>query len=348
MKLLQAQQETTRARQTSQPSDELSIAVTFRRPQNLVGPTKLGIRLSSASVMALRPDPFEVDKAVHEFHRRGFIVSDRGPLTISVRGTRLLFEKVFGTKLVTFRVDPTQHASAHAFYYPPPDAPWQPDKALMELIDDAYIQWPHTYMAKRPRPASAVGHMKPMAAAGKLSPTPPKVSYFHLEMPRDVPRLLNVERVHAQGTTGRGVRVVMIDSGFGHSHPYFPAHKYSSSIVLAASATNNATDKNGHGTGESANIFAVAPGATFIGVKLDDDNDPRGGATILEGLQEALKHNPHVISVSLRLRPVSDRSSDGSPHEQQTSDHAAKQLDRSRSGNPSGRGRWNRDCLFCR
>src|SRR5262249_35547555 len=56
---------------------------------------------------------------------------------------------------------------------------------------------------------------------------------------------------------------------------------------------------NGHGTGESANIFAVAPGATFIGVKLDDDNDPRGGASILEGFQEALKHRPHVISVSL-------------------------------------------------
>jgi hypothetical protein len=299
MKLVQAEHETTRARQTDEPSDELSIAVTFRRPQDRVGPTKLAARLSSASAMALQPDPLDIDKAVYELHRRGFVVSERGRLTVSVRGTRQLFETVFGTRLATFRIDPTQECSSHTFYYPPPDAPWNPDAALMELIDDAYIQWPHVYMAQRTRRPVAARRVQRVATAGQPSPTPPKVNYFHLEMPKDVPRLLHAEQVHAQGTTGRGVRVVMIDSGFAHAHPYFPAHNYSSSVVLAASATNNTTDKNGHGTGESANIFAVAPGATFIGVKLDDDNDPRGGASILEGFQEAIKHRPHVISVSL-------------------------------------------------
>ncbi len=34
-------------------------------------------------------------------------------------------------------------------------------------------------------------------------------------------------------------------------------------------------------------------------MKLDDDNDPRGGASLLEGFEEAIKHRPHVISVSL-------------------------------------------------
>jgi hypothetical protein len=299
MKLIQSEHETTRARQTDEPSDELAIAVTFRRPQDRVGPTKLAARLSSASTMMLRPDPLDIDKAVYELHRRGFVMSAKGQLSVSVRGTRQLFETVFGTRLGTFRIDPTQECSSHSFYYPPPDAPWNPDAALMELIDDAYIQWPHIYMAQRTRRTATATRGRRVGTAGQPSPTPPRINYFHLKVPNDVPRLLNAEKVHGQGTTGQGVRVVMIDSGFAHSHPYFTTRNYSSSVVLAASATNNTTDKNGHGTGESANIFAVAPGATFIGVKLDDDNDPRGGASILEGLQEAIKHRPHVISISL-------------------------------------------------
>jgi subtilisin family serine protease len=239
-----------------------------------------------------------MDRALHELHRRGFVVSERGALTASIRGNRKLFEKVFGTKLDVFRINSTQEASSQAFYYPAEGAPWQPDPAIMSLIDDAYIQWPHIFMAQKKTPKAKPGKAKP-AAGGQPSLSPPKVDYFHLDMPSDVPKLLNAAKVQAAGTTGKGVRIAMIDSGFAHSHPYFTAHGYSSSVVLAASATNNTTDKNGHGTGESANVFAVAPGATFIGIKTDDDNNPSGGASILEGLQEALKHNPHVISVSM-------------------------------------------------
>jgi len=91
----------------------------------------------------------------------------------------------------------------------------------------------------------------------------------------------------------------MIDSGFAHSHPFFTTHSFASSVVLAPGAINRTRDGNGHGTGESTNIFAVAPGATFIGIKVDNENDPRAGASILEGFQEALRHSPQVISVSL-------------------------------------------------
>ncbi|HKV93434.1 MAG TPA: S8 family serine peptidase [Candidatus Angelobacter sp.] len=303
MKLVQAEHKTRRALKTAQPSEELSIAVTFRSLSGGLRPTRLDARVSSASVGALRPNPLDVDRALHELHRRGFVVSERGALTASIRGNRKLFEKVFGTKLDVFRINPTQQASSQAFYYPPEGAPWQPDPAIMNLIDDAYIQWPHIFMAGKKPPKTKPKSGKASATSGPASAqpllTPPTVNYFHLQMPNDVPRLLNAAKVHAAGTTGKGVRIAMIDSGFAHSHPYFAAHGYSSSVVLAASATNNNTDKNGHGTGESANVFAVAPGATFIGVKTDDDNDPNGGASILEGLQEALKHNPHVISVSM-------------------------------------------------
>jgi subtilisin family serine protease len=133
----------------------------------------------------------------------------------------------------------------------------------------------------------------------QVSATPPTVNYWYLDVPGDVAQLLNVAPIHRAGGTGKGVRIVMIDTGFFHSHPFFPAHGYSSSVVLAPGASGRATDPGSHGTGESANIFSVAPGATFIGVKLENDDDPRRGASILEGFQEALKHQPHVVSVSM-------------------------------------------------
>jgi subtilisin family serine protease len=70
-------------------------------------------------------------------------------------------------------------------------------------------------------------------------------------------------------------------------------------VDLAPHATNDQTDVNGHGTGESTNVFAVAPGATFVGIKVDNDDDPRSGASLLEGFQTALQHQPHVISISM-------------------------------------------------
>jgi len=230
-----------------------------------------------------------VDKALHELIARGFRLTARGQLTASVRGPRALFERTFGTKLKQFNLDKSQNYSAHSFYFPPSGAPWNPDPAIMELIDDAYIQWPHIYMAgKKKKPAQPA-----------ISAVPPHVTYFHLEMPVDVPRLLNANQVHLAGGTGKDIRIVMIDSGFFHSHPFFTAHGYSSSVVLAHGAANIQQDGSGHGTGESTNIFAVAPGATFIGIKVDNENDPQGGASILEGFQEAMKHNPQIISCSM-------------------------------------------------
>ncbi|HYM25671.1 MAG TPA: S8 family serine peptidase [Vicinamibacterales bacterium] len=279
-------QEPVEQAKVTQPSDELRIAVTFKRLVDRLGPTKMAARMSTAAAPSFRPDPVEMDRAIAELHRRGFQLTSRGQLTVSVRGSRALFEKTFGTKLAAFHVRPTEQAAAHAFYFPPDGAPWKPDPLVMELIDDAYIQWPHIYMAKKAKPKAP-------------SATPPKVKYFCLKMPKDVPELLRAADVHAKGTTGKGVTVAMVDSGFAHSHPFFVKNKFHSTVDLAARVKSASTDGNGHGTGESTNIFAVAPGATFIGIKVDNDDPNEQGATILEGFQQALQHKPRVISISL-------------------------------------------------
>ena len=97
----------------------------------------------------------------------------------------------------------------------------------------------------------------------------------------------------------------MIDSGFAHGHPYFQRMGYNSSVVLASGATDPDLDGNGHGTGESANLLAIAPDVNFIGVKLDNESNPFGGASLLEGFQEAISHSPDIISVSLGFDLVS-------------------------------------------
>ena len=309
MKAFNDSQRTVRASATSKPSDELRIAVTFRRPQDGLGPTKLDARVSARSVMTLTPDPLDMDKALMELHRRGFETSIRGKLTASVRCTRRQFEKLFGTTLAPVRLEASQSAQFQSFYYPPEGAKWNPDPAVAQMIDDAYIQWPHLYMAKRASTRGATRRRATPARgrsrsgrrlAGTIpSATPPVVSGFHLEVPADVARLINATPIHQSGTTGQGIRIAMVDSGFDHSHPFFTTHNFQSTVTLAPGATNRDTDPNGHGTGESANIFSIAPGATFIGVKVDNDADPQGGASMLEGFQEALRHRPHVISVSL-------------------------------------------------
>jgi subtilisin family serine protease len=277
----------------AQPSDELRIGVTFKRADGGDGPTKFGARLSTVSVGAFEPDPMQADLALAELARRGFKVTARGALTASVRGSRKQFEALFGTRLAAFKYDAAEPAQFESFYFPADDAPWNPDPAIAALLDDAYIQWPHIYMGRRPARRSAAMNAVPP------SPTPPPIGYHHLDVPKGVADRINATPAHLAGFTGRGVRVAMIDSGFAHSHPYFAAHNYQASIVLAPGATSRATDLNGHGTGESANVFAVAPDVTFIGIKLDNDEDPRRGASMLEGLQEARRHAPHIISVSL-------------------------------------------------
>jgi hypothetical protein len=287
MKAVANGQRTLRAAATSRPSDALRVAVTFRRPADGLGPTRLDARISTRSVLSLAPDPIEMDRALFELHRRGLETSIRGRLTASVRCTRREYERLFGTTLAPFRVAADVPAQFHAFYFPPDGAPWNPDPAVAAMIDDAYIQWPHIQFAKRPPRAPAA------------SATPPPLDRYHLRVPADVARLIDAAPMHQEGRTGRGIRVAMVDSGFAHAHPYFATHNYVSTVTLAPGASSRTTDPNGHGTGESANIFAIAPGATFIGVKVDNDDDPSAGATLLEGFQEALRHDPHVISVSL-------------------------------------------------
>lgn len=302
MKAYDAKDSKVRAAGRDSDDQILRVAVTFKPPGEQAGPTKFGARMSAATVEKFVPDPARADLALAELARRGFTLTARGALSASMRCSKSAFETLFKTKLTRMDAPGGAAAQMGAVLFPPEDAPWDPDPAVTALLDDVYIQWPHIYMAKTARTLRTARTVKPTANLARITPptaAPPPIPYHHLTAPADIARQLNATRVHLEGITGKGVRVAMIDSGFAHEHPFFKAHHYSSSVVLAPGAANRSVDGNGHGTGESANIFSIAPGANFIGIKLDNEDDPQSGASILEGLQEALKHDPHVISVSL-------------------------------------------------
>ncbi len=284
------------------PSEDLRVAVTFRRPRRLLGPIRSGIPLTLENVKDFVPEKMKMDQGIDKLRNLGFELTGRGQLTASMKCPRKTFQKVFGTilKKKKIRTRIGGKNAVYSFYAPSQRKPWR--RILKGLIDDVYIQWPHLYPPRKPTEKSKKTPL-PLREAGKARAKPPKVDYYHLDVPNDVASLLNAKKVHRAGTKGRDIRVVMIDSGFEHNHPFFRHHRYRSKVILAGDATDETTDGFGHGTGQSANIFSVAPRVEFIGVKIGTDTvegvfrvEP---ASLLEGFYKAREQNPDIISISL-------------------------------------------------
>lgn len=303
-------------------SETLRLAVTFKG-QSVQGPTKVGGHSSPESVGKFLPLPGEVEEAISVLARHGFVVTGQGRATLSVRGTRTQFERAFGTRLSAVKLPSPVHCESRAVYYPRPGAPWAPAPDIAAAIDDAYIQWPHelplalpevSRRKRRPKVAAraassaldaqSMSSLLPLADGNSTALAQPPSLSGALDVWRDVPELLKVAEVHAAGNRGKGIRVAMLDTGFDHRHPFFQGKGLLSSVALAPGASDRDEDADGHGTAMSANLLSVAPEITFIGVKVararDDLDDP--GTSMLEALQEALRHDPHVINISIGYR----------------------------------------------
>jgi subtilisin family serine protease len=107
---------------------------------------------------------------------------------------------------------------------------------------------------------------------------------------------LGASEAHRQGFSGDDVLVAMPDSGW-YRHPYFTARHYAvrkpSTVVPGTSPSR---DPHGHGTGESANVFAVAPGAVLQPIRASNSNGDLVGA--IGGFLRAKELNPRIITNS--------------------------------------------------
>ena len=120
---------------------------------------------------------------------------------------------------------------------------------------------------------------------------PPAVDYFHLRVPADIAAKTRADVAHALGIMGNGVRVAFVDSGW-YRHPYFDEQGYDvAEVLLAPGVSVPERDESGHGTGESANVLAVAPGCQLLPIKMNSMNT-------IAAFNIAVALQPDVISCS--------------------------------------------------
>jgi hypothetical protein len=202
----------------------------------------------------------------------------------AVAGPPEAFEKLTGGRIVAYerltrtRSDRTEYVTHLDIVGDGQPAEHGVARAGPEAIEGVALERPRSPMAIFPAPVA------------------PDVARFHLRVPDDVATILGAQTAHRRGQVGAGVTVAMVDSGW-YRHPYFAAHDYDARPpVTVVPGTNPAVDPHGHGTGESANIFAIAPGATLQPYRAADNAGNLVGA--VAGFVKAKLGNPAVISNS--------------------------------------------------
>lgn len=228
-------------------------------------------------------------RTAHALQDAGFQVLQVSAYTINIAAPITTFERAFKTKVAPHELPTIKSGgvSDTATFFSVEDTPrfgliTTKGTAFENLIEGVAIETPRYFFAAHP--------------------LPPKKSYWHLDVPHEVSLGCNADKAHRGGITGRGIKVAMVDSGH-FAHPFFAARGYRVQPVTLGPATTGAgVDDNGHGTAESANIFAVAPDAELWPVKINFANST-GAFNAAVGL------SPHIITCSwgsdVRVGPLS-------------------------------------------
>lgn len=219
-----------------------------------------------------------IDEAVNRLWGAGFEVLQVTALTINIAGSQETYEKAFGAKLVIESREVIKSGAVvdMAEFIECPDTSMPGFIATTgtpfeDVLEGVAIEEPRYFMA--------------------ASMFPPAAPYWHLDVPADVSLGIHADKVHRSGITGSGIRVSMVDSG-QYAHPFFAGRGYRvAPVVLGPGAANPARDEVGHGTGESANIFSVAPDVELLPVKINFTNS-------VGAFNAAVALNPHIITCS--------------------------------------------------
>lgn len=199
-----------------------------------------------------------VGTVVSQLGAAGFQVLQRSPLTINIAAPPALYETFFQTRLVTEERAVLKSADR--------------EEETVTFITTRDTGMPGLIDTSRSPLASL---LEGVAIEEPVIPfqdaTPPAVDYWHLDVPAGVAARLNADALHASGVTGAGVRLTMVDTGW-FRHPYYTHRNYQARVLLGPGASAPENDESGHGTGESANAFAVAPAIDFTMVKMDLTN----------------------------------------------------------------------------
>lgn len=229
--------------------------------------------ITGENVDEYNSDPEITDQAERELLTLGFQVLDVSSATISISGSPELFEEVFG---VTFETKKTEvFDGEEAEYFDVEENGEEMAESLGDWAEGVTPVVPPEYYAESPIPPAVEPH---------------EDAYHYFTVPNEVAAILRATRVHRNGITGSKVKVAMPDTGF-YEHEFYERRGYRTRpTVLGPGASDPSKDSYGHGTGEAANIFATAPDAVLIPVKMGGDS--------VGAFNKARNQDPDVITCS--------------------------------------------------
>ena len=218
----------------------------------------------------------------------GFEVLNIGKMTITISGKTEVFERSFQTTLEIVErpvIKELGQVSTGSFINAIDSKPFGE-------IDVSHTGWDQVL------DGVAINEPVYYFQSSLPSPIPPSTPNEYLSVPEGVVQGLNATLAHQQGVTGKGVHVVMVDSGW-YRHPYFRERNYKVKVHLANGSSDPMGDVTGHGTGESANLLAIAPDITFTMVKADIAlRGKTRNVNSIGSLREAIALKPDIISCS--------------------------------------------------
>jgi hypothetical protein len=237
-----------------------------------------GGQINSETVENFYSEDQTIYQAVDMLQSAGFQILDVSRSMINIAGSKSAYDKAFKTKIFAEEretqksgLETTTATFMETAETAMPGLISMADTEFQNVLEGVALETPRYFMAPNSSP-------------------PPK-GYWHLRVPGDVALGTNAVQAHVNGITGAGIRVAMVDSGW-YAHPFFSAHGYLvDPVVLGPAASSPSTDTSGHGTGESANIFSVAPGARLIPVKMNFVNS-------IGAFNAAVALNPDIITCS--------------------------------------------------
>jgi subtilisin family serine protease len=212
-----------------------------------------GVKTLASTTKAYHANKKDLASVRKDLEGSGFIILAESNLGIAVAGSPGQFEELTGGEVKPMeRLMQTSRAKREYVTCLDIVGSKQPQamgvglaKSKTSKIDGVILEKPKQYHSVFP------------------SPLPPAASKYHLRLPGDVALALGAQAARQKGHRGDGVHIVMPDSGW-YRHPYFTANKYHiRKPLVAIPGTDPSKDPIGHGTGESANIFAIAPGAVL-------------------------------------------------------------------------------------
>ncbi|MEM9118037.1 MAG: S8 family serine peptidase [Cyanobacteria bacterium P01_F01_bin.56] len=215
--------------------------------------------ITSENVTSFHATPDQLSIAAERLRAAGFEVLDIGSSSINIAAAPEVYERGLGANLEVIERPATKDLGRREIT----DFINSADSAPLGEIDISQTPWNDIL------DGVAISEPAYFLQRAQLSATPPQTNTRYLNVPDELAIELGATEAHAQGITGKGVKVVIVDSGCFTEHPFFKQNNYDIDVVLGPGSVSPKVDVSGHGTGVAANLLAIAPNADLTVLKSD-------------------------------------------------------------------------------